>query len=119
MCIDAYSSLARGQDAIESNSTDSFPWILESATQFENLGETDNAILAYVKAIDFANKNDLTRRAYDFFIAARIVFEDGIAEGDPALSNSSVKEELVRAGTAMIEQARSVAERAPQRCRQS
>ena len=113
ICIDAYSSLARGQDAIESNSTDAFLWILESATQFENLGETDNAIYAYVKAIEFANKNDLTRKAYDFFIAARIVFEDGIAEGDPALSNSEAKEELIKAGTALIETARSVAERAP------
>jgi hypothetical protein len=113
MCIDAYSSLARGQDAIQSNSTDAFPWLLESATQFENLGETDNAILAYVKAIEFANKNDLIRKAYDFFIAARIVFEDGIAEGDPALNNSSVREELLAAGADMIEKAKSVAERAP------
>jgi hypothetical protein len=113
MCIDAYSSLARGQDAIQSNSTDAFPWILESATQFENLGETDNAILAYVKAIEFANKNDLIRKAYDFFIAARIVFEDGIAEGDPALNNSSVKEELLAAGAEMIEKARTINERAP------
>jgi len=105
MCIDAYSSLARGQDAIQSNSTDAFPWLLESATQFENLGETDNAILAYVKAIEFANKNDLIKKSYDFFIAARIVFEDGIAEGDPALNNSSVKEELLAAGAEMIEKA--------------
>ncbi|MHA2024729.1 MAG: hypothetical protein ACW98U_02415 [Candidatus Thorarchaeota archaeon] len=113
MCIDAYSSLARGQDAIEANSTDAFPWLLESASQFENLGETDNAIRTYVKAIEFANKNDLSSKAYDFFIAARIVFEDGIADGDPALNNSSVKEDLVNAGTAMIENARSVGERAP------
>jgi hypothetical protein len=113
ICIDAYSSLARGQDAIESNSTDAFPWLLESATQFENLGETDNAILAYVLAIEFANKNDLTGKAYDFFIAARIVFEDGIADSDPALNNSSIKEELMKAGSAMIETARSVVERAP------
>lgn len=113
MCIDAYSSLARGQDAIDSNSTDAFPWLLESATQFENLGETDNAILAYVKAIEFANKNDLTSKAYDFFIAARIVFEDGIADEDSALNNPSIKEELVKAGNAMIDNARSVAERAP------
>jgi hypothetical protein len=113
MCIDAYSSLARGQDGIQSNSTDAFPWLLEAATQFENLGETDNAILAYVKAIEFANKNDLISKAYDFFIAARIVFEDGIADGDPALNNSSVKEELLAAGADMIEKARSIAKRAP------
>ena len=113
MCIDAYSSLARGQDAIQSNSTDAFPWLLESATQFENLGETDNAILAYVKAIEFANKNDLIRKAYDFFIAARLVYEDGIAEEDPALNNASVLEELLSAGTSMIEKAQSLAERAP------
>ncbi|MHA2223404.1 MAG: hypothetical protein ACXAAO_15285, partial [Candidatus Thorarchaeota archaeon] len=113
MCVDAYSSLARGQDAIDSNSTDAFPWILESANQFENLGETDNAILAYVKAIEFANKNDLARKAYDFFIAARIVFEDGIENEDPALNNSTVKADLIKAGTVMIENARSIGERAP------
>lgn len=113
LCVDAYSSLARGQDAIDSNSTDAFPWLLESANQFENLGETDNAILAYVKAIEFANKNDLTRKAYDFFIAARIVYEDGIADVDPALNNSTVKADLIKAGTVMIENARTIVERAP------
>jgi hypothetical protein len=113
ICIDAYSSLARGQDAIESNSTDAFPWLTEAAVQFENLGETDNAIFAYVKAIEFANKNDLTEKAYDFFIAARFVFEDGIAEKDSALNNPSVKQDLVKAGKSMIDVARTVAERAP------
>ncbi|MFW9982616.1 MAG: hypothetical protein ACFFE3_11965 [Candidatus Thorarchaeota archaeon] len=113
MCIDAYSSLARGQDALESNSTDAFPWLVESATQFENLGETDNAILTYIKAIEFANKNDLVEKAYDFFIAARIVFEDGIADRDPALNDASIKQELVSAGKSLIEKVRFVAERAP------
>lgn len=113
MCIDAYSSLARGQDAMESNSTDAFPWLIESATQFENLGETDNAILTYVKAIEFANKSDLVERAYDFFIAARIVFEDGIADGDPALKDASTKQELVKVANDLMEKVRIVAERAP------
>jgi len=113
MCVDAYSSLARGQDAIESNSTDAFPWLVESGTQFENLGETDNAIHVYVKAIEFANKHDLTEKAYDFFIAARIVFEDGFADKDPALSSPSVKQELVKAGNALIEKVRTVVECAP------
>ncbi|MFW9792936.1 MAG: hypothetical protein ACFFEE_01435 [Candidatus Thorarchaeota archaeon] len=113
MCIDAYSSLARGQDAISSNSTDAFPWLVESATQFENLGETDNAIQTYVRAIDFANKHDLTERAYDFFIAARIVFEEGIDDKDPALKDPSVRQELMRAGKDMIEKIRLVTERTP------
>ncbi|MFX1482838.1 MAG: hypothetical protein ACFFCP_06565 [Promethearchaeota archaeon] len=113
ICIDAYSSLARGQDAIESNSTDAFPWLVESASQFENLGEVDNAILAYVKAMDFAGKNDLTEKGYDFFIAARILFEDGVSEENSALNNPLIKKELLRAGLSLIEKVRTVTERAP------
>ncbi|MGD9397265.1 MAG: hypothetical protein PVJ05_12610 [Candidatus Thorarchaeota archaeon] len=113
MCIDAYSSLARGQDALDSNSTDAFPWLIESATQFENLGETDNAIHAYVKAIDFANKNDLVEKAYDLFRAARSVYEEGIADNDPALNDVEVKRKLVRAGEELIDKLEKIAEHAP------
>ncbi len=113
ICIDAYSSLARGQDALDSNSTDAFPWLIESATQFENLGETDNAIHAYVKAIDFANKNDLVEKAYDLFRAARSVYEEGVADKDPALDDVEVKRELVRAGEELIDKVEKIAEHAP------
>ena len=113
VCIDAYSSLARGQDALDSNSTDAFPWLIESATQFENLGETDNAIYAYVKAIDFANKNDLVEKAYDLFRAARGVYEEGVADKDPSLNDPEVKRELVRAGEELIGEVEKIAEHAP------
>jgi len=113
ICVDAYGSLARGQDAIDSNSTDAFPWLIESAAQFENLGESDNAIKAYIKAINFANKNDLIEKAYDIFRAARAVYEEGIADKDPALSNSQVKQDLVKAGEALIENIEKVNERTP------
>jgi len=103
ICIDAYSSLARAQDAIDSNSTDAFPWLIESATQFENLGEIDNAIDVYIKAINFAYKNDLIEKAYDLFCTARGVYEEGIAERDPSLSNPDTKHELVKAGESLIE----------------
>ena len=113
ICVDAYSSLARGQDAVESNSTDAFPWLIESATQFENLGETDNAILAYIKAINFANKNDLVEKAYDLFRSARSVYEEGKADKDPSLDNVAIKEELVAAGEALVDKFESVAELKP------
>jgi hypothetical protein len=113
ICVDAYSSLARGQDALDSNSTDAFPWLIESAAQFENLGETDNAIQAYIKAINFANKNDLIEKAYDIFRAARGIYEEGIADKNPALNKSEVKQELVKAGAALIENIERVAERTP------
>ena len=103
ICIDAYSSLARGQDAIETNSTDAFPWLIESATQFENLGETDNAIHAYIKAINFANKNDLVEKAYDLFRAARSLYEEGVADKNPALSGTEVKQILVKTGESLID----------------
>lgn len=103
ICIDAYSSLARAQDALDSNSTDAFPWLIESATQFENLDETDNAISVYIRAIDFANKNDLVEKAYELFRTARSIFEEGIAERNPSLNNPEIKHELVNAGEKLIE----------------
>jgi len=113
ICIDAYSSLARGQEALDSNSTDAFPWLIESATQFENLGETDNAIQAYIKAIEFANKNDLVEKAYDLFRAARDVYEEGLIEKDPALNNWEIKQELMDAGQTIIDKIEQFNERTP------
>jgi hypothetical protein len=103
ICVDAYSSLARGQEAIDTNSTDAFPWLVEAATQFENLSETDNAILVYVKAIDFAIKNDLTEKAYDFFRSARICYENGLIKKDISLNNPVIKDTLVIAGNEIVE----------------
>ncbi len=113
ICVDAYSSLARGQDALDKNSTDAFPWLIESASQFANLGETDNAINAYIKAINFANKNDLTERAYDFFRSARVAYENGLERGDSSLNGPRVKQELVRAGRSIVERMRKLNKDAP------
>ncbi|MFW9958560.1 MAG: hypothetical protein ACFFCT_10875 [Candidatus Odinarchaeota archaeon] len=113
ICVDAYSSLSRGQDAIDTNSTDAFPWISEAAIQFENLNETDNAIMAYVKAIDFAIKNDLTERAYDFFRAARVAYENGILKKDISLNNPVIKQALVVAGNDIVEKMRKLSNSAP------
>ena len=110
ICADAYSSLSRGVEAIEKNSTDAFPWLIESATQFENLGETDNAIMAYVKSIYFANKNDLAEKAYDFFRAARTAYEDGIANNNPSLKDPAIKDNLAKAGGAIIDRMRKISE---------
>jgi len=111
ICADAYSSLARGVEAIEKNSTDAFPWLIESATQFENLGETDNAIMAYVKSIYFATKNDLAEKAYDFFRAARTAYENGLMENDPSLKDPAIKNNLAKAGNAIIDRMRKISEK--------
>lgn len=111
ICADAYSSLARGVEAIEKNSTDAFPWLIESATQFENLGETDNAIMAYVKSIYFANKNDLAEKAYDFFRAARAAYENGLLNNDPSLKDMAIKDNLAKAGNAIIDRMRKISEK--------
>lgn len=108
ICIDAYSSLARGKDAIDANSTDAFPWLIESATQFENLGEIDNALMAYIKAINFANKNDLVERAYDFFRTARVVYENAVIKKDSSIKDPSIKQALVKAGNSIVEQMRKL-----------
>ena len=111
ICADAYSSLSRGQEAIAKNSTDAFPWLLESATQFENLGETDNAIMAYVKSIDFANKHDLAEKAYHYFRAARTAYENGLEKKDPSLKDPAIKDTLVKAGNSIIDKMRKISER--------
>lgn len=108
ICVDAYSSLSRAQEAIDMNSTDAFPWIIEAAGQFENLDETDNAILAYIKGIEFANKNNLIERAYDFFRAARVVYENGVQNKDVSLNNPDIKHNLARAGTGIVEKMRKL-----------
>ena len=113
ICVDAYSSLARGQDAAGKNSTDAFPWLVEAASQFANLGETDNAISAYIRAISFANKNDLTERAYDFFRSARTVYENGLQKADPSLNGPKIKQELVQAGQSIVEKMRKLNKEAP------
>ena len=113
ICIDAYSSLARGQDALDKNSTDAFPWLIESASQFENLGETDNAIQALIKAINFANKNDLVEKAYDLFRSARSVYEEGLATGDSSLSDAQIKEELVKTGESLIDKIEKISVEKP------
>ena len=59
MCVDAYSSLSRGQESLAEESTDALPWMIDAASQFENLGELDNAITAIVKAIEFAVEKGL------------------------------------------------------------
>lgn len=113
ICVDAYHSLLKGQDALSTNSTDAFPWLIEAASQFENLGETDNSIHAYIKAIEFANKNDLTERAYDFFRSARAVYENGLQRGDSALTDPAIKQQLVKAGQAIINRMKQITASAP------
>ncbi|UCE09638.1 MAG: hypothetical protein JSW61_11780 [Candidatus Thorarchaeota archaeon] len=111
ICVDAYRSLSRGQDSIRTESTDAFPWLIDSATHFENLGETDNAIMAYVKAIDFAVKIHLNEKAYDLFRYARNIFEEGVAAGDASLKNPIIKRALAQAGTDFVKAMRESIER--------
>jgi len=113
ICVDAYKSLSKGQEAIDLGSTDTFPWLIDSATQFENLQELDNAIMVYVKGISFASGLGLTDRGYEFFRYARSVFEDGLNRSDSSLKNPATRQMLVRAGQALIESARKKTEHAP------
>lgn len=113
ICVDAYKSLSKGQEAIDLGSTDTFLWLIDSATQFENLQELDNAIMVYVKGINFASGLGLTDRGYEFFRYARSVFEDGLNRSDSSLKNPATRQMLVRAGQSLIESARKKTEHAP------
>lgn len=110
ICIDAYSSLFKGKELADKNSTEAILWFIESATQFENLTETDNAILACIRAIKFATKNGLIERAYEVFRYGRSVYEKGVGSGDPALSDPGLEEKLVNAGENMVSKGRELSE---------
>ena len=103
MCVDAYNSLARGQEAIDEGSTDSFLWLMESANQFENLGEIDNTINVVVKAIEFALSKTLGEKAYTFYCYGRAAYEEGVESNDSYVSNPDVERQLVDAGESIIE----------------
>jgi hypothetical protein len=110
LCVDAYKALHNGQEAIQNHSTDAFPWLLESANQFENLGETDNAVQAIVRAINLAARMNLIDKAYEFFRYARAAYEHGIARGDPSLRNPTAMDSLVKAGKNLVAASRQIAE---------
>lgn len=114
ICIEAYSSLTRAQESIDTNSTDAFPWLIGSASQFENLGEFDNAISVYVKAINFATSLTLIDRGYESFCKARQMLEDGLQRSDPSLQSPALKQELAKAGGNLIKAVRTVIEGSPE-----
>lgn len=105
MCVDAYSSLSKGQESLDENSTDALPWLIDSASQFENLGELDNALSALVKAIDYAVEKTLFDQAYSYYAYGRSIYETGKAESDASLANPAVKKLLLNAGTKIVESA--------------
>ncbi|NWF96701.1 MAG: hypothetical protein HXY34_11225 [Candidatus Thorarchaeota archaeon] len=109
ICIDAYSSLSNAQKLLEAKSTDALLWLVEAATQFENLGELDNTIIACIKGIVFANSMNLTDNGYEMFKYARQVYEEGQRRKDPSLSDPSIKRALIKAGQDLIATARESA----------
>jgi hypothetical protein len=105
MCVDAYSSLSRGQEGLDSDSTDALPWLIDSASQFENLGELDNAITAIIKGIDFAIGKNLLDQAYSFYAYGRSIYETGTSESDGSLKDPAIKRALITSGTKIVETA--------------
>ena len=110
MCVDAYNALFKAQSLIKENSTDSFLWIAESANQFENLQETDNAIHVIVRGINFALKNDLMDKGYELFRYGRSMYEAGLERKDPSIDNPEIKQGLVKSGEELIAKARKIIE---------
>ncbi len=102
ICVDAYSSLSKAHELIEQESTEAFLWLVEAGTQFENLSELDNTIMACVKGINTAKNMNLIDNGYELFKYARRVYEDGIARSDPSLKDPSIKHNLVKAGLELI-----------------
>ncbi len=110
MCIDAYNALLKAQSLMKENSTDAFLWITESANQFENLQETDNALHIIVRGIDYAISNNLIDKGYELFRYGRSMYEAGLTREDSSLKNPEVRLSLVKAGEAMIAKARELRE---------
>jgi hypothetical protein len=110
MCVDAYNALFKAQSLIKENSTDSFLWISESANQFENLQETDNAIHVIVRGINFAIQNVLIDKGYELFRYGRSMYEAGLERKDSSIDNPVIKQNLVKAGGDLVEKARKIIE---------
>ncbi|NHJ13888.1 MAG: hypothetical protein EAX95_09425 [Candidatus Thorarchaeota archaeon] len=108
ICVDAYTSLNKGLDAVKLNSTEAFLWLVDTANHFENLKEYDNAIAATRKGIDLAVKMNLVEKAYEIFRYARTIYENGLAKEDPSLQNPSIKASLVKTGMSLIQKAREL-----------
>ena len=113
ICVDAYTSLGKGQESIDSGSTDAFPYLVDSATHFESLQELDNAVMAYVKGINFAAGLGLIDNGYEMFRLARALFENGLLHSDQSLKSPGTKQMLVKAGQGLIDSARKKKEQAP------
>lgn len=113
ICVDAYTSLGKGQESIDSGSTDAFPYLVDSATHFESLQELDNAVMAYVKGINFAAGLGLIDKGYEMFRLARALFENGLLHSDSSLKSPGTKQMLVKAGQGLIDSARKKKEQAP------
>lgn len=109
VCIDAYSSLFKAKDLLEQKSTEAFLWLVDAATQFENLGELDNTLMACTKGIDFARSMNLIDNGYELFKYGRTVYEQGLSKSDPSLRDPSHRAALAKAGQDMISAARKMA----------
>ncbi|MFW9851137.1 MAG: hypothetical protein ACFFF4_18575 [Candidatus Thorarchaeota archaeon] len=110
MCVDAYSSLSRGQEELDNDSTDALPWLIDSASQFENLGELDNAITALLKGIDYAVKKNLLDQAYSSYAYGRSIYETGVTDSDTSLKDPNIKKSLLDAGQQLVEAAQKAKE---------
>jgi hypothetical protein len=113
MCVDAYSSLARGQENLDEGSTDAFPWLMDAASHFENLSELDNAINVISIGIKFALKNTLFDKAYSFFCYGRTIYETGVADEDSSITSPQIRQHLVGLGEQIIEAMKKPREAAP------
>ncbi|TFG14794.1 hypothetical protein EU537_02310 [Candidatus Thorarchaeota archaeon] len=106
ICVDAYKALKHGNEGIENESTDAFPWLSEAAEYFLTLAEYDNAINSLTKAIDLAISFNLIGKAYSFFTKARNIYETGINEGANSVSDAE-KTRLKASGLNIIEAAKT------------
>lgn len=113
MCVDAYSSLGRGQENLSEGSTDAFPWLMDAAGHFENLSELDNAINVISMGVKFALKNTLFDKAYSFFCYGRTIYETGVADEDSSITSPRVMKQLIGLGEEIIEAMKKPRDAAP------
>ncbi|MFO7835434.1 MAG: hypothetical protein R6V83_02175 [Candidatus Thorarchaeota archaeon] len=109
LCVGAYKALTEAEEAGQKKSTDTFPWLLQAARNFQQLDEKDNAILAFRRGVNLAAEMGLVARGYDLFRQARELFESGVDASDEDIEQ--IKKRLAEAGWKLIESAERVSER--------
>ncbi len=102
-CAIAYEDLIKANKLASERSPEALLWLKEATEYFKIIGETDNAIYSEIQAIKIALALEMDDEAKRRYKIAREIYDEGIARGDPALSNPRILDQLNEIGSKVTE----------------